>query len=94
MKQYETLESTRVIWCPQDDRLVLLVKKDNKVIGLNFMQGDELDHFRIIYGSPDAKLTKFYLQVEQFIKGDSEMDKINNVIWAWCNLDDLLKLEI
>jgi hypothetical protein len=43
VEKYKVVESREIVWCEYDDRYVLIVKEDNDIVGLNFMQGDELD---------------------------------------------------
>ena len=95
--QYKIVESREIISCFDDDRYILVVKKDNDVVGLNFMQGcdsDSLESFKKHYSDIDYKLTDFYNAVEPYLGGASELDRINQAIWAYFefrNLSDTRK---
>jgi hypothetical protein len=76
------IKSRDIYWCPGDDRHVLVVKKDGNVVGLNYMQGDDLEFFESYFSNIDEDLTKFYNCIEGALNGDSEIDRINQAIWA------------
>lgn len=76
------IESKEIVWCNGDDRYVLIIKENNEVIGLNYMQGDELDLFKQHYMYVDYELTDFYNAVKDRLRGNSELDRINEAIWA------------
>jgi hypothetical protein len=71
------------VWCPSDDRYVLIIKEDNNIVGLNFMQGDELDIFKEEFNYVNTKLTDFYNAVAPYLSSDSELDRINQAIWSY-----------
>jgi hypothetical protein len=82
--EYKVVESKEIVWCPNDDRYVLIIKEDDDIVGLNFMQGDELDIFKEHYSTIDTKLTDFYNAVEPYLDTrNSEVGKINAAIWSY-----------
>ena len=92
--QYKVVESREIVWCPCDDRYILIIKEDDDIVGLNFMQGDELDIFKKEFNYVDAKLTDLYNAVAPYLGGASELDRINQAIWAYFefrNLSDTRK---
>lgn len=83
MKNYKTIESEEIILCPADDRLVYIERTYGEITGLNFMQGDEIDYFKVHYCEANEQLTKFYNAIRRCIIGTSELDRINEAIWAY-----------
>ena len=81
--QYKVVESKQIVWCEYDDRYVLIIKEDENIVGLNFMQGDELDIFKSDFNYVDAKLTDYYNAVAPYLGGSSELGRINQAIWAY-----------
>jgi hypothetical protein len=81
--EYKVVESREIVWCPSNDRYILIIKEDDDIVGLNFMQGDELDIFKENYNYVDEKLTDFYNAVSPYLGGESELDRINQAIWAF-----------
>jgi hypothetical protein len=81
--EYKVVESKQIVWCEYDDRYVLIIKEDENIVGLNFMQGDELDIFKSDFNYADAKLTDYYNAVAPYLGGSSELDRINQAIWAY-----------
>ena len=80
---YKVIESSEVVWCPSDDRYIFIFKSNDKVVGLNFMQGDELELFKEYYYNIDEDLTDFYNAVEPYLAADDQVDRINAAIWAY-----------
>jgi hypothetical protein len=80
---YRLVESREIVWCPSDDRYILVVKQDGKVIGLNYMQGDYIEEFKKQFSDVDEELTDFYNSVAPYLSGASEFDRINQAIWAY-----------
>jgi len=76
------VESREIVWCNDEDRYVLIIKENNEVIGLNYMQGDELDLLKEQYDYIDYELTDFYNAVKDRLSGYCELDRINQAIWA------------
>lgn len=81
--KYKVVESKEIVWCEYDDRYVLIIKSNDEIIGLNFMQGDELEMFKEDFTYVDEKLTDFYNAVSPYLGGESELDRINQAIWAF-----------
>jgi len=91
---YKIVESREIVWCPDDDRYVVVFKQYGELIGLNYMQGDELPLFRAYYCTIDEDLTNFYNAVKDDLSGDNEIVRINQAIWAhfdYRNAKDLAK---
>lgn len=86
------IESVEIVWCPNDDRYVVIFKQNDEIIGLNYMQGDSLVDFRKHYCVIDEELTDFYNAIEPYLHHpQSEICKINAAIWAhheYTNLRD------
>jgi hypothetical protein len=81
---YQGIESREIVWCESDDRFILIIKKDDEIIGLNFMQGDELELFKEQYSNIDYDLTDYYNAVEPYLDTrNDEIGKINAAIWAY-----------
>ena len=82
---YKVVESREIVWCDSDDRYILIVKENDAIVGLNFMQGDELDMFKKYYSNIDYDLTNFFNAVEPYLvhDGTSEVDRINAAIWSF-----------
>jgi hypothetical protein len=87
--QYKVVESREIVWCPSDDRYILIIKEDDDIVGLNFMQGDELELFKEHYSTIDTKLTDFYNAVTPYLCGESELDRINQAIWSYFEFRNL-----
>ena len=79
---YKIIESREIVWCDEDDRHILIIRSNSEVIGLNYMQGDEFDHFVKHYNDIDHELTDFYNSIKHYLSGDSELDRVNQAIWA------------
>ena len=87
--EYKIVESTQIVWCPCDDRYVIIFKQKDQVVGLNYMQGDELIDFRRHYCEVDEELTDFYNAICDRLSGATELDRINQAIWAHFNYREL-----
>ena len=80
------IESREIVWSKSNDRLILIVRSNGEIIGLNFMQGDELDIFKDRYNKIDEDLTAFYKAIKPYLEeSDIEIDGINMAMWAWLN---------
>ena len=86
---YKIVESKQIVWCGQDDRYVLIVRHGGCIVGLNFMQGDELDLFKKDFNYIDEKLTDFYIAINLSLSGESELDRVNQAIWAYLSYTEL-----
>jgi len=87
--EYKVVESREIVWCPNDDRHILIVKEDDNIVGLAFMQGDELEIFKENYSHIDTKLTDFCNAVEPYLSDGDQIDRINAVIWAYFKFRNL-----
>jgi len=76
------IKSESVYWCEGDDRYVRVVKDGNGIVGLNYMQGDDLEYFESNFSNIDEGLTKFYNSIDGALNGTTEIDRINQAIWA------------
>ena len=76
------IKSESVYWCEGDDRYVRVVKDGNGIVGLNYMQGDDLEYFESNFSNIDEGLTKFYNSIDGALNGTAEIDRINQAIWA------------
>jgi len=87
--KYQVVESSEIVWCEGDDRFILIIKENDEIIGLNYMQGDELELFKEQYSNIDYDLTDYYNAVEPYLDArNDEVGKINAAIWAhfeYCN---------
>jgi len=79
---YKSIESREIVWSGEDDRYILIIKEENEIVGLNFMQGDELDLFKRDFNDIDHDLTDFYNSVKYCLSGKCEVSRINQAIWA------------
>ena len=95
---YKLVESREIVWCENDDRYVLIIRSNDEIIGLNFMQGDDLEFFKDNYSNVDDKLTDFYNAIEPYLdERNDEIGKINSAIWAFFeyrNLRDARKYNL
>ena len=94
MSEYELIESKQIVWCPGDDRYVYIEKVGDDIIGLNYMQGDELDYFKINYCYVDKDLSMFYHAIHYRLSGKCELDRVNQAIWAYFDYLNILGAEI
>jgi hypothetical protein len=76
------IKSESVYWCEGDDRYVRVFKEGDVVVGINYMQGDYLKYFESNFSNIDKGLTKFYNSIEGALNGTTEIDRINQAIWA------------
>jgi len=82
-------ESTYIAWCKKDDRLVIVKKLRGVIVGLNWMQGDNVYQFRKNYSDTDVDLTNFYIATLPLMPDYDELDRINEVIWAYMEYQTL-----
>jgi len=76
------VESSEIVWCSDDDRYILIIKENNEIIGLNYCQGDDFEFFKDNFNGLDKDLTNFYNATQIYLNGCSELDRINQAIWA------------
>ncbi len=83
--EYQIVESSEIIRCKSHDRYIYVVRKDNEVVGLNFMQGcdeSDLEFFKANYCKVDEDLTNFYNAIKFYLNGESEVERFNQAMWA------------
>ena len=88
-----TIKSREIIQCTDNDRLILIIREYGDIVGINYMQGNEVEHFEEFYNTPDVRLTIYYNTVAPYLGGVSEIDRVNQAIWAYfdyCNSIDEL----
>ena len=76
------VSSESVYWCNNVDRYVRVVKNYDEVVGITYMQGDDFEIFEKDYKNIDLDLTNFYNSVKHYLNGETEIDRINQAIWA------------
>ena len=79
------------IWSEEHDRWIYIeYNEERKIIGLNFMQGDDYPFFKEHYAVTDGKLTKFFGEMKQTFPVElasvSRLEFINKVMWTFFNL--------
>ena len=75
-------------WCEKDDRWVYIeYNNQRKIIGLNFMQGDEYEYFKEKWAHNNEALMAFYtamLYTFPIEKAScNTLEFINKVMWAF-----------
>ena len=93
MKEDITLiQSTQIYRCDIDDRMVIVYKQKEKIVGINYAQDVTMDlhDFMDRWGFPDEKLTKFYHASKYLARGRdlTEIELINEIIWVQFNYED------
>ena len=78
----ELVKSEEIYWCNADDRYVCVFRYRGEIVGLNYMQGDDYEAFEETFCDIDEDLTSFYLSVQRYLNGATEIDRINQAIWA------------
>ena len=81
----KVVESREIVWCDSDDRYILIIKEEDAIIGINWMQGDDLENFKERYNKVDEDFTDYFNAVEPYLvhEGTTEVDRINAAIWAY-----------
>ena len=81
---YKVVLSDEILWCPNDDRFILIKRVNGEIDGLNYSQGDDLDYFLEYYNEIDEDLTNFYKAIEPYLnhEDNDEITRINMAIWA------------
>ena len=87
IKEYEISKVTHE-WCESNDRWIYIeYNAQGKIIGLNFMQGDEYDYFKKSWCHNDQGLTDFYhsmLYTFPIEKASvNTLEFINKVMWSY-----------
>jgi hypothetical protein len=83
------IKSKELHWCNDQDRFVLVTKENNQVIGLNYMQGDDCSDLLQPDLQIDQDLTRFFLILGPYLNGRTEIEKINQAIWAHLDYQDI-----
>ena len=86
---YIKVQSEEIIFSKDDDRHILIKKEYDKIVGLNYCQGDDFEFFVDNYMDIDHELTDFYNAIEPYLVHDNEVDKINAAIWAFFEFKNL-----
>jgi len=74
------IQSKEIFWCADDDRHIVIHTKHERIVGLLYCQGDGAEG---LFDAPiDEDLTSFFLAVEPILTGTTELEKINQAIWA------------
>ena len=81
------------IWCDKNDRWIYLeYNEENKICGMNFMQGDEYEEFKVNWVVNDSGLMEFYTEMlYTFPIEKASVDKftfINKCMWAYFSAQD------
>ena len=86
-------ELDRVVhqWCDDNDRWMYIeYDRDGKVMGLNFMQGDEYELFKEEYCIEDRALSTFFdemkndeLPFDLQLEKDGDVEYIDKIIWIF-----------
>ena len=59
-----TIFKVEHIWCADDDRWIYIEKNEQmKIVGINFMQGDDYRHFKDFWCNNNTPLFKFYKEM-------------------------------
>tara|TARA_R110000822_G_scaffold45861_13_gene122459 strand:+ start:1661 stop:1987 length:327 start_codon:yes stop_codon:yes gene_type:complete len=79
------------VWNDENDRWIYIeYAEENKIIGLNFMQGYDYDYFKECWAKSNDGLTNFYnLMIDEFkVERDrtTRITFINKCIWAYHNV--------
>mgnify|MGYP003636625494 CR=1 FL=1 len=87
IKEYEISKVTHE-WCESNDRWIYIeYNAQRKIIGLNFMQGDEYDYFKAKWCHNDQALMQFYgtmLYTFPIEKASvNTLEFINKVMWSY-----------
>jgi hypothetical protein len=83
------IKSKELHWCQDQDRHILVTKKDGLIIGLNYMQGDDSSDLEEPSLEIDEDLTRFFHILEPYLNGRKEIEKINQAIWAHLDYQDI-----
>jgi len=87
--EYKVVLSDEIVWCPGDDRHILIKRVNGEIDGINYCQGDDLEYFLEGFNEIDEELTDFYHSIEPYLDArNDEVGKINAAIWAhfeYCN---------
>jgi len=92
------LEITKIehVWCKENDRWIFIqYNKQNDIVGLNFMQGEEYDLFTKDWCKPDHGLFEFYqymlMTYEIERQSITKLDFINKAIWTYITAERIIE---
>lgn len=71
------------------DRIIYVEKKDGFIIGLNFMQGDDVEYFYKEWYKTDEKLTRDYINFIKTFDMTHDYDLLNKFLWFRHELMDI-----
>jgi hypothetical protein len=83
------IKSKELHWCNDQDRHILVTKEDGFIVGLNYMQGEDRGDLEEPTLEIDEDLTKFFQILEPYLNGETEIEKINQAIWAHLDYQDI-----
>ena len=69
---------------PSSDRYIRVIEDEYEVIGIGYWQGEYETHIKIC-----LDLTDFFNALECNLKGDTQIDRIDNAIWCYHNYEVL-----
>ena len=90
------IKEIRHVWCGENDRWLYLEFDENeKIIGINFCQGDEYGIFKEQYTCSDERLTEFYnIMVSNFNIENyaiyNVVEFVNKVCWTYHEVSCLM----
>lgn len=70
---------------PSSDRYIRVIEDEHEVIGIGYWQGE--DPYELI--EIDEDLTDLFNALECNLKGDTQIDRIDNAIWCYHNYEVL-----
>jgi len=90
MRENRKVVKIEHIWNERNDRWMLIERyEDVKYIGLNYMQGDDYEHFKESWCKVDKGLSEFYNQMKITFttqrQAHTEIEFINDVMWTYHN---------
>ena len=85
MTKIKTISSDINYFIPSSDRQIRVIEDEYEVIGIGYMQGE--DPYELI--EIDLDLTDFFNALESNLKGDTQIERIDNAIWCYHNYDVL-----
>jgi len=83
-------------WSKENDRWIFIqYNKQNDIVGLNFMQGEEYDLFTKDWCKPDYGLFEFYqymlMTYEIERQSITKLDFINKAIWTYVTAERIIE---
>lgn len=83
-----TIFKVEHIWCADNDRWIYIEKNEQmKIVGINFMQGDDYRHFKDFWCNNNTPLFKFYKEMLYTfpveVASVTTLSFINKCMWAY-----------